>query len=132
MKVVKMAPNSKIPMITLVLFIATTKTFAADAYFDQIALLNSTFVEGLYNISDISSKCVQMPTDMLSKLTILLLASTVCIAATKEFGATIYFDQLNLLNSPYSEGFYNVSTLRAAKYNRTTFVVNAGFETFVD
>lgn len=44
----------------------------------------------------------------------------------------IYFDRVELLNSTYVDGLYNVSVLRIAKFNRTVYVMNFEFEIFVD
>lgn len=44
----------------------------------------------------------------------------------------VIFDRIEMLNSSYVEGYYNISLLRVTKFNRTTFVLNAEFELFVD
>lgn len=38
------------------------------------------------------------------------------------------FDRIELLNSTYFEGLYNVSEFRITKYNRTLYVLNAKVE----
>lgn len=42
------------------------------------------------------------------------------------------FDRVELLNSSYLEGYYNISLYRVNKYNRTTFVLNCELELFCD
>lgn len=42
------------------------------------------------------------------------------------------FDRIDILNSTYREGFYNISQARITKFNRTTYVFNAVMEWFID
>lgn len=42
------------------------------------------------------------------------------------------FDQIVLVNSKNREGIYNLSSIRIAKFNRTTYVLNQMVEWFVD
>lgn len=44
----------------------------------------------------------------------------------------VQFDRIESLNSSYVEGIYNLTLLRVGKFNRTTYVLNCNFETFVD
>lgn len=44
----------------------------------------------------------------------------------------LIFDRIELLNSSYVEGYYNISLLRISKFNRTTYVLNSEFETMID
>lgn len=44
----------------------------------------------------------------------------------------IQFDRIELLNSSYIEGAYNVSEFRITKFNRTTYVFNTKAELFID
>lgn len=43
----------------------------------------------------------------------------------------LLFDRVEI-EKPYIEGFYNVSMVRVAKFNRTTYVLNGEAETFID
>lgn len=44
----------------------------------------------------------------------------------------VQFDRIELLNSSYIEGVYNMSLFRIGKFNRTTYVLNWNIELFVD
>lgn len=44
----------------------------------------------------------------------------------------LIFDRVELLNSSYLEGFYNVTQFRISKFNHTTHVFNTKFELFID
>lgn len=44
----------------------------------------------------------------------------------------ITLDQVNLLNSSYVPGYYNISVLRISKFNRTTFVYNLEADILID
>lgn len=44
----------------------------------------------------------------------------------------LILDRVELLNSSYLEGYYNISLFRVNKYNRTTFVLNYELELFRD
>lgn len=45
---------------------------------------------------------------------------------------TISFDQANIVSPKYVEGSYRVTESRVNKFNRTTYVWNFAFETFVN
>lgn len=52
-----------------------------------------------------------------------------CKAAVK---VELIFDHVELLNGSFVEGIYNYSIHRITKFNRTTYVFNTEFETFVE
>lgn len=43
-----------------------------------------------------------------------------------------YLDRLELLNATYAPGLYNFSEFRIAKFNHTTYVINAVVDTIID
>lgn len=57
------------------------------------------------------------------------LFSIVSLSAVNSF--ELIFDRVEI-DKPYIEGFYNVSLARITKFNRTTYVMNAEAETFMD
>lgn len=63
-----------------------------------------------------------------SLLAIYLLFSNLSIISTDE----VVFDRIELMNSTFLEGLYNVLLFRIAKYNRTTYVLNIEVENLVD
>lgn len=44
----------------------------------------------------------------------------------------VILDQMNVLNTTYMPGYYNISELRVTKFSRNEYGVNANFELFVD
>lgn len=48
------------------------------------------------------------------------------------FTAEVNLERVELINSSYVEGYYNVSSMRVSKFNRTTFVFSFEAELFVD
>lgn len=65
-------------------------------------------------------------------LSSLLLTATVYLAIVNGVSYEINFDRIELVNSSYLEGYYNISTLRIGKFNRTTYAFSAEFETFFE
>lgn len=61
-------------------------------------------------------------------VTLFLYVSVHCIGQPFE----IEFDRVEILNKTYVDGFYNVSTLRVQKFNRTKHVVNLNAELLMD
>lgn len=62
----------------------------------------------------------------------LILISCIFYTIIAQISYTITLDQVKLLNSSYVPGYYNVTTFRVAKYNRTTFVFNFYGEILTD
>lgn len=63
----------------------------------------------------------------------ILLIFLICVSKFQVSSAIeVYFDRIELMNSSYIEGLYNVSEYRIAKFNRTTYVFNANMEIFYD
>lgn len=60
----------------------------------------------------------------------ILFAFSVIIINSKIF--TARFEAVNLLNSTYLKGYYNISRLIVTKFNRSTSVLNADFELLAD
>lgn len=48
------------------------------------------------------------------------------------FTTEIQVDRVELLNSTFSDGIYNISELRVTKFNRTSYVLNLDAEIFFD
>lgn len=44
----------------------------------------------------------------------------------------LIYDRVELLNSSYLEGFYNITEYRISKFNHTSHVLNGKFEFFID
>lgn len=44
----------------------------------------------------------------------------------------LILDHMNLLNTTYLPGYYNISELRVTKFSRNEYGVNANFELFID
>lgn len=44
----------------------------------------------------------------------------------------IRYDRVELLNSTFIEGIYNISTFRISKFNHTAHVLNVNFELFIN
>lgn len=68
-------------------------------------------------------------------MSIFKVISSICIIIfLSKSGVTveIQFDRIELLNSSYVEGVYNVSEFRITKFNRTTYVFNAKVDFFID
>lgn len=66
-------------------------------------------------------------------MTLLVLVICVWIFHCANVSSTeIQFDRIEILNDSYVEGYYNVSEFRITKFNRTTYVLNARADIFVD
>lgn len=63
----------------------------------------------------------------LVKLAIILFITLKLIVADE-----IHFDRIELKNTSYNPEVYNISLLRIAKFNRTTYVLNANVDVLAD
>lgn len=68
----------------------------------------------------------------MSYLLRILLVYVLLFNASTIWMAEVYFDRIELLNSSYVENVYKVYEFRVAKFNRTTYVLNADCELFYD
>lgn len=68
-------------------------------------------------------------------MSIFTVISSICIISflcKSGVSVEIQFDRIELLNSSYVEGVYNVSEFRITKFNRTTYVFNTKIDFFID